>query len=182
MFQRSRRNPHLVVVAVLQYHHGDSAGVCSIPDAPCVPAAPLFARSPQPWPGGCAISLWGSCVFPLREAIVRWGVEGVGIQLRRGSCLAPGARCGWGFGRRGDKCVCPGEVRDPYLPLVWLVVVEPPDSSDEDVIWGTSSWGEEHLELPYQDVGRSLWEEGCREAPVGADVVELRSEDSYQVV
>ena len=28
---------------------------------------------------------------------------------------------------RGDERVCPGEVRDPYPPVVWQVAVEPPD-------------------------------------------------------
>ena len=72
--------------------------------------------------------------------------------------------------------MCPGEVRDPYPPLVCLVVVEPPDPQVDEVIWGTLSWGEAHLEWLYADFVSSMWGEGRRKAPVGADVIEVRPE------
>ena len=58
--------------------------------------------------------------FPVRKASVWRDVEGVGVQLRCGSRPASGVGCRSGFGRQGDERVCPGEVRDPYPPLVWL--------------------------------------------------------------
>ena len=94
----------------------------------------------------------------------------------------PGLGAGLTGGRWGDERVCPGEMRDPYPPLLRLVVVEPPDPHVDEVLRGTLSQGEERLELPHADVGSSMWEEGRREAPVGADVVEMSPEGVYQVV
>ena len=78
--------------------------------------------------------------------------------------------------------MCPGEVRDPYPPLVRLVVVEPPGPYVDEVVRGTLSQGEERLELPHTDVGSPMWEEGCREASIAADALEMRSEGVYKVV
>ena len=123
----------------------------------------------------------GCPAFPVREAIVRWDVEGIGAQLWCGARPASGACCRSGLSWWGDERVCPGKEWDPYPPLVRLVVVEPPAPHVDEVVRGTLSRGEERLELPHTDVGRSMWEEGRREAPVGADTLEMRSEGVYQV-
>ena len=78
--------------------------------------------------------------------------------------------------------MCRGEVRDPYPPLVRLVVVEPSDPHVNEVVRGALSRHEERLELPHTVVGSSMWEGGCREAPVGADALKMRLEGVYQVV
>ena len=131
---------------------------------------------------GVVPPLWGCPAFPVREAIVRGDVEGVGAHLRRGSRLASGAWCRPRLGWRGDERVCPGEVRDPYPPLVRLVVVEPPDPHVDEFVLGTLSLAEERLKLPHADVGSFMWVEGRCGAPVGADIVEVRPEGVYQVV
>ena len=73
-------------------------------------------------------------------------------------------------------------MRDPYSPLVQVVVVEPPDPHVDEVIQGTLSQGGERLELPHTNVGSPMWEEGRREALVAADGLEMRSNGVYQVV
>ena len=76
----------------------------------------------------------------------------------------------------------PGEVRDPYLPLLWLVAVEAPDPHVNEVVRGALSGVEERLELPYADVGSYMREEGHSKAPVGSDALQVPPEDAYQVV
>ena len=181
VFQRSWRDPGLVVVAVFRHHHGNGAGgaarrtlhVCLRPH--CLRVS--LHHSPE-----VVIPLRGCPAFPVRKDPVRWDVEGVGLQLRLGSRLTSGAWCKPGLGRWGDVRVCPGEVRDPYLPRILLVVVEPPDQPVDEDVRGMLSQDEQHLEWPHADVGSSMWEEGRNKAPVGADVVELRPEHVYQVV
>ena len=77
--------------------------------------------------------------FPVREALVRWDVEGIGAQLRRGSRLASRVGCRSGLGRQGNELVCPGEVLELYLPPIRLPVVEPPDPHVNEVVQGTLS-------------------------------------------
>ena len=123
----------------------------------------------------------GCPAFPVCEAIVR-SDEGVGAQLLRSSRPASGAWCRSGLGWLCDERVWAGRVRDPYPPLVWVVVVEPPDRHVDEVIWGTLSQAEEHLELPHTDVGSSMSKEERREAPVGADTLEMWPEGVHQVI
>ena len=70
----------------------------------------------------------------------------------------------------------------PYPPLVLLVVVEPPHSDVDEIIWGALPGAEECLELPQADVGSSKWEEGDSEAPVGVDALKVPWEGAYHVV
>ena len=83
--------------------------------------------------------LLGRPAFPVCQARVRWNIEGVGAQLRRGSRPASRVGCTSGLGQRGDESLCPGEVRDPYPPLVRLLVFEPPDPHVDEVVRGTLS-------------------------------------------
>ena len=76
----------------------------------------------------------------------------------------------------------PGQGAGPISPLVWLVVIEPPHPHVVEVARSTFSRGEECLQLPHIDVGSSRWEEARREAPVGADALEMRPEGIYKVV
>ena len=103
-------------------------------------------------------------------------------QLRRGTRPASLVWCRPGFCRPGDERVCPGEVRNPYPLLVRLVIDEPPDPHVDEVVQGTLSQGEERLEFSHTDVCSRMSEEGSREAPVAADILEMRSEGVYQVV
>ena len=62
VFQRSCRDPHLVVVAVLQYHHGNIAGGASRRRLRgCLRPNCLLCVAPSS-PGGCGPSLGPSCV------------------------------------------------------------------------------------------------------------------------
>ena len=123
----------------------------------------------------------GRPAFPIRKAPVRWDVEGVGVQLRCGSRPACGGGCRSGLGRRDNKRVCRGEVRDPYPPPVWLVVVETPDPHVNEVVQGTLSQGEERLELPHTHVGSPVWAERPRKAPVAANALKMHWEGVYHV-
>ena len=174
VFQRSGPDPHLVVVAVFQHLGSNSAGGTSRRRLR-VCLRPQRLRSSLHHHPEVVRTLRGCPVFQVREAIIWWDVERVGAQLRRGSRPGPGAWCRPGLGWWGDQRVCPGQVQDPYPPLVQLLGVEPPDPH----VWGTLSRAEERLELPHADAGSSKSEEGRREAPVGADVVELRPEGFY---
>ena len=78
--------------------------------------------------------------------------------------------------------MCPGNLWDPYQPLIWLVVVEPPDPHVDEVVSGALPGAELCLELPYADVGSSMCEEGHSKAPVGVDALEVPPEGAYQVV
>ena len=79
VFQRWLRDPHLVVVAAFQHHHDDSAAgvprrrlrVCLRPNRLRV----SLNHRPEVVP-----ALRGCPTFPVREAIVRWDVEGVCVQ------------------------------------------------------------------------------------------------------
>ena len=73
-------------------------------------------------------------------------------------------------------------MRNPYLPLFWLVVVEQPDPQVDEVVRAALFQGEDHVELSHTDVGSPMLEKGRREAPLAADVLEMRSEGVYQVV
>ena len=126
--------------------------------------------------------VWGCPAFAVRETVVRWDVEGVCVRLWQGRHPASGARCSSGFGRWGDERWCPGEERDPHPPMVWLVVVEPPDPQVHVVLCAALFWGEECLELQYADVSSSMWEQGRHEALVTAEIAEVRLEGTYQVV
>ena len=132
-FQWSWRYPHLVVVAAFQHHHGHGTGgvsrrrfrVCLRPHRLRV----SLHHGPEVLP-----PLPCYFAFPVRGAIVRWDVDCLGAQLRRGSRPACGAWCRSGLGRWGNECVCRGEVRDPYPLLVRLLVVEPPDPHLDEVV------------------------------------------------
>ena len=131
-FQWWPRDPHLIVVAAFQHHGG-------------IVAESVLRRwlrmYTRPHPLGVALHHRLEVVppsparpaFPPCEAIVRWDVDGVGALLRRGSRPASGVWCRLGLGRRGEERVCPGEVRNPYPPLVRLVVVEPPSPHFDEV-------------------------------------------------
>ena len=90
--QRPRGDPHLVVVAVLQYHHGDGAeGAASRGPRVCLRSRRVCValhRFPE-----VASPLTGHPAFPGRQATVRRDVEGIGPQLWRGSFSASGAWC-----------------------------------------------------------------------------------------
>ena len=81
----------------------------------------------------------GRPAFPVRPALVRWDVEDLGAQLRRGSHLASKVGCRSGLDRQGDERVRPREVRDPYPPPVRLAVVERADPHIDEVVRGTLS-------------------------------------------
>ena len=78
--------------------------------------------------------------------------------------------------------MCPGKVWDPYLFLVWLVVVGPPGSDIDRVVLGALPGGEERLRLAHANDGSSMGQEGHSKAPVGVDALEVRSQGIYQVV
>ena len=146
---RVRDDPHLVVVATFQHHHGDGAGV-------------IFA-----WWGSCARRLrswWvplnhapevappiaGCPAFPFRQVFVRWDVEGVGSSLRGGPFPAPGAGRRPGVLRWRYERVCPAQVWDSYASLVRLVGVEPPDPRVKKVVRNLRPGGDERLEAVAQ--------------------------------
>ena len=99
------RDPHLVVEAAFQHHHGDNAGGVSrwklrvCPRTHCLHVGIHHRPKVVPPLPGCP-------AFPVHEAIVQRDVEGVGAELRRCSCPASRFWCRLGFGCRGDERVC----------------------------------------------------------------------------
>ena len=78
--------------------------------------------------------------------------------------------------------MCPGEVRDPHLPLDRLVEVEPPDPLVNEVVRGALPGVEERLELRQADVGRTLRQGSHSEAPVGVEALEVPPEGACEGV
>ena len=117
----------------------------------------------------------GGCpAFPVRQAFVRWDVEGVGSRLWGGPFPAHGAWRGPGLCRCRNERLRPAQVRDPHASLVWLVDVEPPDPGVDEVVRDLQPGGDEGLELPHRDVGGCgvrHWDHGeeAREAARPAD-------------
>ena len=149
--QWPRGYQHLAVVAVIQNHHADGAGgaaprrlrMCLRPRCRQVALYHCPEITP-PFPGGPA--------FPGRQTIVWRDVEGIGAELWRSSFSSPGTWCTSGLEWQGHERVCPGEVWDPCLLLVWLVDAGPPDPHVHKVVWGALPGPAERLELRHADV------------------------------
>ena len=90
---RVRDDPHLVVVAILQYDHGDGTGVTFARRGCCARRLRVVRRQVRvvvpPATGGPA--------FPCLQALVRWDTEVVGSRWWGGPLPASGGGCGpWG--------------------------------------------------------------------------------------
>ena len=177
VFQRSWGDPHLVVVSVFYCHHGDGARGA--------------ARWSSAFASGPTVCVYRSIIAPrlcpLSGAIL---LSRYARPLYRGNFRASAFKCDIARTRllrlragrgsvRGATSVCvQAKFWDPYSPLIWMVVVKPPDPHVDEVVWGTSSRGKQRLELPHTDIGSCMPEEGRCEQPV----VEVRPEGAYQVV
>ena len=145
---RVRGDPHLVVVATFQHHHGDGAGVAFAWRGPgaCSLQVPLHHAPEVTSPvAGCP-------AYPFCQAFVRWDAEDFGSRRWGGPLPAPGAGCGPGVHRWCSERVCRAQVWDQYASVVRLVGVEPPDTRVNKVVCDLCPGGEERLELPHKEL------------------------------
>ena len=75
--------------------------------------------------------------------------------------------------------MCSGEVRDPYLFPIWVLVVEPPDPHVDEVV---------RVRCPRVRSASScrrrmlvVWGESRQKAPVAADALEMLPDGVYHV-
>ena len=170
--------PHLVVVAILQHHHGDCTGVMFAQRGCCARRLRVVRHQVcevvPPATGGPA--------FPCLQALVRWNTEVVGSRWWGGPLPASGGGCGPGVRRWRYERVYPAQVWDPHAPLGWLVGVEPPDLCFNEVVRDLCPGGDERLELSHKDLGcRGMWQGDYGEKPVPVDVTEVFPEGGHQV-
>ena len=177
---RVRSDPHLVVVATFEHNHGDGAGVIFASWGSCAcrlrPSWVSLHHVPE-----VAAPVGGCPGFLVRQAFVRWDVEGLGSRLWGGPFPAPGAWRGPGFRWWRNERVRTAQVRDPDTHLVLPVEVEPPDPRINEVVRDLHPGGDKCLELPHGDVrGCSVRQGDDGEEPVWVEVQEPSPEGCHQ--
>ena len=167
--QRPRGYPQPVVVAGLQYGHGDDTGGVASRSPACHVPGPATYRSTIaqrlcPLPRAVQRS---PAARPLYDGMLRTWVRCCGP-----ACTRPPA-LGAGQGSvDGAISVCP-QVRDRRPPLVRLVEVEPLDPYVKEVVRDALPGAEQRLELAHVDAVGTMWQGRHSKAPVGFEALEV---------